>query len=211
MATYYTPAAPTVEEGFLLQPESRVVLGDAYLYGSLETSSWTYASYTASIGLDSGEDLGILESLAFSQVPTFENVEAANVQSSNIWVLTGEECTVTIGLRQFSPSVVHQAIGTGVLYALGNERLITFGGLCSMTTRPLSIEFSNVACQVPDAANIADGVTGGVLTLYDTFVASGLPWDSMDAKALNNVSLEFKARPVFALARGNRLGNIYLY
>jgi hypothetical protein len=211
MGTYYSPAAPTVEEGFLLQPESRVVLGDAYLYGSLETSSWTYASYTASIGLDSGEDLGILESLGFSQVPTFENVEAANIQTSNIWVLTGEETTVTIGLREFQPAVLHQALGTGVLYALGDERLITFGGLCSMTTRPLSIEFSNVACQVPAAEDIANGVSGGVITLYDTFVSSGLPWDAIDAKTLNNVTLEFQARPVLALARGNRLGNMYLF
>ncbi|NIR26611.1 MAG: hypothetical protein GWN77_06555, partial [Gammaproteobacteria bacterium] len=151
MATYYTPSAPTVSQGFLLQPESRVLLGTQYLYGSLEVSSWTYATYTASIGLQAGQsiDLGGLESLGFSQVPTFEPVESANIQDSNIWVLSGEETTVSVGLRQFDPRVIQMALGTGTMYNLGDDRVITFGGKCDMTTRPLSIEWSNVGCYAP--------------------------------------------------------------
>jgi hypothetical protein len=211
MGTYYSPAAPTPEEGFLVQVESRVVLGNAYLYGSLETTSFTYASYTASIGLTGGEDLGLLESLSFSQVPTFEAVEAANVQDSNIWILTGEECTLSVGLEEFQPEVIWMALGTGDYYVLGAERLATFGGKCTMTTRPLSVEFTNVACQAPQVEDISGGISGGVITLYDTFISSGMPWDTMTATELNNVTLEFQARPVYGHARGNRLGNVYFF
>ena len=213
MGTYYSPAAPTVAQGFLLQPESRVLLGTQYLYGSLEVASWTYATYTASIGLQTGKgiDLGTLESLGFSHVPTFEAVEAANLQSSNVWVLTGEETTLSIGLRQFKPEVLGQALGTGTQSALGDEFVTTFGGKCDMATRPVSIEFTNVACQAPSSADIAGGVTGGVLTLYDTFISSGLPWDDINAGALNTIAIEFQVLPVLSLALGNRLGNLYLF
>ena len=213
MATYYSPSAPTVTEGFLLQPESRVLLGTQYLHGSLEVSSWTYSTYTASIGLQAGQslDLGSLESLGFSHVPAYEAVESANIQSSNIWVLTGEETTVSIGLREFHPSVLNMAIGTGIMYVLGDERLITFGGRCDLQTRPMSIEFNNVGCDAVASADIDNGVSGGVLTLYDTFSSSGLPWDDINAGSLNVLSLEFQVRPVLALALGNRLGSLYLF
>jgi hypothetical protein len=213
MATYYTPSAPTVNEGFLLQPESRVLLGTQYLYGSLEVSSWTYATYTASIGLQAGQsiDLGGLESLGFSQVPTFEPVESANIQDSNIWVLSGEETTVSVGLRQFDPRVIQMALGTGTMYNLGDDRVITFGGKCDMTTRPLTIEWSNVGCYAPSSVDIDNGVSGGVLTLYDTFISSGLPWDDMNAGTLNVISLEFQVMPVLSHSLGNRLGNMYLF
>lgn len=211
--TYYSPSAPVVAEGFLLQPESRILLGTEYLHGSLDITSWTYATYTASIGLQAGKslDLGSLDSLGFSHVPAYEPVESANLQTSNIWVLTGEETTVSIGLRQFDPTVLNMALGTGVMYVLGDERVITFGGKCDLQTRPMSIEFLNVSCDAPSAEDIAGGVSGGVLTLYDTFSSSGLPWDDINAGALNVLSLEFQVRPVNALALGNRLGSLYLY
>lgn len=213
MGTYYTPSAPTIAEGFLFQPESRVLLGTNYLYGSLEVTSWTYLTYTASVGLQDGEsiDLGTLESLGFSHVPTFEPIEAANLQSSNVWVLTGEETTLSIGLRQFNPYLLNMALGTGTNYRLGEENLITFGGKCDMLTRPMSIEFNNVGCQAVSSADIDSGVSGGVLTLYDTFCSSGLPWDDINAGTLNTLALEFQVRPVLAHALGNRLGNLYLF
>lgn len=211
--TYYTPSAPTVSEGFLLQAESKVMVGQNYLYSSLETSSWTYQTYTASIGLAAGQgiDLGSVESLGFSHVPTFEAVESANIQTSNIWILTGEETTVSIGLREYRPEILRMALGTGIQYNLDDERVTTFGGKCDMLTRPLTIEWLNVACQAPSSEDITGGVTGGVLTLYDTFCSSGLPWDDINAGALNTISLEFQVRPVLTHALGNRLGNMYLY
>lgn len=215
--TYYTPSSPTVAEGFLLQAESKIMIGTAYLYGSLETTSWTYSTYTASIGLASdsvGIDLGSVESLGFSHVPTFEAVESANIQTSNIWTLSGEETTLSVGLRQFDAEILRMALGTGIQYNLGDERLITFGGKCAMDTRPLTIEWLNVGCDAPAAQDMTSetgGITGGVLTLYDTFCSSGLPWDDINAGALNTISLEFQCRPVLALALGNRIGNLYLY
>ena len=211
--TYYSPAAPTIADGFFLQPESRVLVGTEYLYGSLEIVSWTYLTYTASIGLTAGQsiDVGALDSLSFSHIPTFEAVESANVQDSNIWVLSGEETTLSIGLRQFNPILLNMAIGTGTLYELGDERLITFGGKCDMATRPISIEWLNVACQAPSSEDITGGVSGGVLTLYDCFASSGFPWDDINAGALNVLTLEFQVRPVLAHALGNRLGSLYLY
>jgi hypothetical protein len=213
MSTYLTPASPTVATGFLLQPESRVLLGTEYLHGSLEVSSWTYLTYTASIGLQAGKglDLGMVESLGFSHVPTFEAVESANLQSSSVWVLTGEETTLSIGVRQFSPTVIFQALGTGTQYVLGTEQVMTFGGKCDMQTRPLTIEFTNIACGAPSSEDIASGVSGGALTLYNTFVSSGLPWDDINAGSLNTLALEFQVLPVLALALGNRLGNMYWF
>jgi hypothetical protein len=212
--TYYPGvSAPTVAEGFLLQPESRVLLGTEYLYGSLEITSWVYSTYTASIGLQSGKslDLGSLESLGFSHVPTFEPVESANLQNSNVWVLTGEETTLTVGVRQFDPTVLYLALGTGIRYNLADEVVITFGGKCTLSTRPVSIEFLNVACQAPTSEDISGGISGGVLTLYDCLVSSGLPWDDINAGALNVITLELQVRPVLAHALGNRLGNFYIW
>lgn len=213
MATYYTPASPVTTEGYFVSPESRVLIGNANMYGSLEVSSWTYSTYGASIGLQSGTgiDVGELESLSFSHVPSFSAIESANIRTSNIYVLDGEETAVSIGLRQFHPHLLWMALGTGTQYVLGDERLITFGDLCENVSRPLSIEFSNVSCQAPQVADIAAGVTGGVITLYDTFMSTGFPWDDMNAGELNNISVELKAKPVLAKARGNRLGNVYLY
>lgn len=218
MAGSYYPggvSAPTVVEGLLMQSESRVLLGDAYLYGSLETSTWTYNAYTAPIGLNSGHgiDLGMLGTLGFSHVPTYEPVESANIQDSTVWNLTGEETSVSLGLRQFDVDVLNIAFGTGTLYkfAADTEALITFGGKCTMTTRPLVIEAANVSCDAPTSEDVDAGVTGAVLTLYDVMCSSGIPWDDINARAINELALEFQARPVLAHARGNRLGNFYLW
>lgn len=213
MATYYTPASPVTASGFFVSPESRVLVGNAEMYGSLETDTWTYSTYGASIGLQAGTgiDVGELESLSFSHVPTFSPIESANVRTSNIYVLDGEETSVSVGLRQLHPYLLWMAIGTGVQYELGSERLITFGDLCENVSRPLSIEFTNVSCQAPQIADVDSGITGGVITLYDTFIGSGLPWDDMNASEINNIALEFTVKPVLAKQRGNRLGNVYLY
>ena len=146
MGTYYTPSAPAASEGFFLQPETKVLLGTAYLYGSLEVSSWTYSTYGASIGLQTGKsvELGELDSLGFSHVPTFSPVESANIRTINIYIIEGEETTVSVGLREFKPSVLTLAIGTGIASTIDDEFLITFGDKCDMDTRPMTLEFNDV-------------------------------------------------------------------
>ena len=214
MGTYYTPTAPTITEGYFLQPETKVSIGDAYLWGSLDITSFTYANYVAPIGLETGHaiDLGELESLSFSHVPTFTPVESANVRTSNIYIVEGEETMCTVGVREFKPQTILMALASGTMHSpVADERLITFGDKCDLLSRPLVLEFNDVSCQVPAAEDITAGFSGGVITLYDAFASSGFVLDDMNAGALNVMNLEFTVRPVTSLARGNRLGNFYMW
>lgn len=213
VGTYYTTAGPSDALGFMLQAESRVRLGTEKLYGALETTSWTYSTYEASIGLKAGKaiDLGQVESLGFTHVPNFEPLESANIQQPSIYVLSGEETTVTVGVRQFDPRVLEVALGTGVMYKLGQEYLLTFGGACNISSRPLEIAVTNIGCDKPGSQNAENGITAIVLTIYDAMSTSGLPWDSIVANEINVMEMEFAARPVLARALGNRLGNLYIF
>lgn len=212
MATYYTPAAPTVTGGFFLKPEARILVGTFPLYQSLETSSWTYTTYEASIGLQAGKffELGQVADLSFQHTPSYEAVEGFNVSDDTVYEVTGEETMVSVEIQEFHPQILEVAMGTGTKYTLGSETLITFGGGCTMRNRPISVEFTNQACEAPSAADISTGISGGVLTIYDAFVSSGLEW-SMNARETNTASFEFTARPVYARAVSNRLGTLYLY
>lgn len=188
-------------------------MGTAALYGALETSSWTYTTYEASIGLDGGSsfELGLVDSLGFTHEPSIEPLDSANVADASIYLVTGEETTLEVGVQQFDTRTLEVAMATGTMYSLGNERLITFGGGCSIKNRPISIESGNVACDAPTSPNVSNGITGVVLTLYDCICTSGLPWDSMVAGEISVLDLTFEARPVLARSKGNRLGNIYVY
>ena len=213
MGTYYSPSAPTVTEGYFLKPESRVLLGTSELYGALETSSWVYTTYNISIGLTAGNyvELGFLESLGWNYAPSWEAVDSANVASGTVYDMTDEEMTVTVGIREFNPSAIEFALGSGVRYNLGDEVVFGFGGGCELRNRPISIEWTNQACDAPESPDIASGVSGGILTVYDAIATSGFPWDTMERNNLNNVSLEIKGRPVNTLAAGLRIASLYLY
>lgn len=213
MGTYLTVSAPTTSLGHLVQPESKIILGTSPLYGSLEVTSWTYATYEASIGLQAGNsfDLGLVDSLSFTHEPSIEPLESANVADASVYLITGEETSVEIGVQQFDTRTLEIALATGVMYTLGNERLITIGGSCNIKNRPLCIESGNIACDAPTSPNVTNGITAIVITLYDCICTSGLPWDSMVAGEINTLDLTFDARPVLARARGNRLGNVYIY
>lgn len=213
VGTYFTTASPTDALGFMIQAEARVRVGTSYLHGSLETTSWTYTTYGASIGVKTANsiDLGQVESLGFTHQPSFEPLESANIQQPSIYVLTGEETSVNVGLRQFDPRVLEFAFGTGVMYTLGNERLITFGGACTGATRPIEIGVTNIGCSKPSSANISNGITGIVLTLYDAIATSGVDWGDIVAGEINQIDLEFSVNPVLSKALGNRLGNMYIF
>lgn len=205
VGTYFTTAAPTDALGYFIQAESRVRMGTEYLYGSLETTSWTYTTYNASIGLKAGKwiDFGQVESLGFTHAPSFEPLESANVQQPSVYVLTGEETTLSVGVRQFDPRVINVALGTGALYQLGNEYLITFGGACTASSRPFTIEVTNIGCNKPTSPNAASsGISAIVLTLYDAQATSGLDWSDMVANEINQFDMELSAKPVFANALG---------
>jgi hypothetical protein len=116
-----------------------------------------------------------------------------------------------VGVQQFDTRTLEVAMATGTMYTLGDEKLITFGGGCSVKNRPIAIESGNVACDAPTSPNVANGVTAIVLTLYDCICTSGLPWDAMVAGEISVLDLTFEARPVLARAKGNRLGCIYVY
>lgn len=214
VGTYFTTGSPTVLAGMLIQAESRVRVGTSRLYGSLEVSSAMYSTYEASIGLQAGNsfDLGELNSLGLEHVPSFEKPDAANVLQSSIEVLSEEETTLSMGVQQFDARLLEIAVGTGVMYELGDERLITVGGKCNTARRPVEIATTNIGCNAPDApTSVLTGVTAIVVTVYDANVQNGLPWSDIVAGELNVLDLEWMAHPVNARALGNRLFNVYIF
>jgi hypothetical protein len=212
---YFTPASPQVLAGLVLQSEARVRVGNYRLYvGSLDTTSALYLAYGASIGLVAGNsfDLGELSSLGLEHVPTFESPEAANVVLSSLQILTEEETTLTTGVQQFDPRILEVAVGTGVMFTIGNERLITVGGKCNTARRPVEVSVTNIGCNAPAAADSTlVSIQGIVITIYDAAVQNGLPWSEITATGLNTMELEWLAYPVDAKAVGNKLMNIYIY
>ncbi len=209
--TYYTHSAPAAVAGFLMMAESQLKIGTASLYGSLETTSWTYATYQASIGLTASSfDVGVVSSLGFSETAEINPLESVNVQGATVYVVTGETAVVSVGVQQIMPATLEIALATGVMYSLGNERLITFGGGCSIKSRPISLDAANVACDAPATPNVTNGISVVIVTFYDCICTSGLPWDAIVAGEMSSIDLEFTARPVMARSRGNRLGNIYI-
>lgn len=214
VGTYFTTAAPSDALGFMVQAESRIRVGTENLYGSLETTSWTYTTYGASIGLQAGKaiDLGQVESLSFSHTPTFEPLEAANIQNPSVYTLSSEETTVSVGVMQFMPELLELAVGTGTLYELGNEYLLPFGGACAQNSVPLEIAVTNIGCGRPASPDaVAAGISAIVLTLYDVQATSGLDWGDIVANSINNFSLELQAKAVNSNALGNRIGNLYIF
>ena len=209
--TYITPSAPDPVAAFLVRLESNVKLGTQYLYGSLKVTGWTYTTYTAPVGLSANSfSLGTLANISWAHKPGYTAIESFNISDKPLFELDGEETMLTIEIQQIDPRVLEYAVGTGTMYTLGVERLLTFGGGCRIRTRPISVEFVNDSCNKPDSQNMASGLTGGCLTLYNCFVQSGLEW-AMGAGETNTIPLELQALPVMTLSRGNRLGNLYLY
>jgi len=210
--TYITPCSPGATTTMLMKPETCIQVGTGRLYNSLETTSWAYSTYDASVGMKDGQSfqLGVVADLTFSHKPTFEAVESFNISDNSIYEVMGEETTVSVTIRQFDPRIFELAVGTGTMYTLGAERLMTFGGGCTMLRRPYSFEFTNDSCWAPTSQDITTGISGGAITLYDCFIQSGLEW-TMTAKEGNTLPLELQALPVLDRARGNRLGCMSLY
>lgn len=214
VGTYFTTASPVVVAGLVMQSETRVRVGTSRLYSSLETTSLMYTTHEASLGLLAGQsfDLGELSSLGFEHVPTFERPDAANVLESSLEVLSDEETTISIGVQQFDPRILDLMVGTGVLYTIGNERLITVGGKCNTARRPIEISATNIGCNSPGTpTDVETSISAIVITAYDANCQNGLPWSDIIANELNTLDTEWMVHPVPARAAGNRLFNLYIF
>lgn len=214
MSSYFTGTGPQVVAGLIMQSETRIQVGTARLYGSLEVSSPAYLAYQASIGLQSslGIDLGEVESIGFEHAPSFESPDTANVVRSSLELLTEEETTITIGIRQFDARILEVMVGTGVMYTLGDARLITGGGKCTTEKRPIEIFANNIGCNAPAAEqSVLTGVTAIVVTAYDCSCTSGIPWGDILANEINVLDTEWTVHPVNSLAAGNRRFSIFIY
>lgn len=211
---YFTTASPSVLAGLVVQSETRVLVGTGRLYAALETSSALYNAYTAPIGLAAGQsfDLGELVSLGFEHVPSFEQPDSTNVLQSSLEILSEEETTISMGVQQYDARLLEVAVGTGVMYTIGNERLITVGGKCNTARRPVEISSTNIGCNAPSTPeSVLTGVSAIVITAYDANCTSGLPWGDIVAGELNTLDLEWTVHPVTANALGNKLFNIYIF
>lgn len=214
VGNYFTTASPTTLAGLVMQSETRVRVGTSRLYDSLERTSALYAAHNASIGVVAGNsfDLGELSTLGFEHVPTFEQPDTANVLQSSLQVLSDEETTITTGVQQFDQRVLELAVGTGVLYDIANEALITVGGQCNTARRPLELSATNIGCNAPAApVDTLVGITAIIITVYDAQATSGLPWSDIVAGEINTLDIEWTAYPVPARALGNKIFNIYLF
>lgn len=209
---YCIPSAPTITAGFFLRLESRVLIGTSALYGSLETSSWAYTTYEASVCLQAGTfiDAGQVADLSWSHKPTYEAVDGANIATATVWDVMGDETTLTVEIQEFHPEIIEVALGTGAAYDLTTEWLFTFGDGCVLRNRPICIQATNQSCNAPTTQNIDNGIQGLCLTLYDTLCTSGIEM-GFTAGAEMSAPLEFTCRPVMERAAGNRLGSLSLY
>lgn len=215
VGNYFTSASPQAIAELTVQSETRVRVGTTRLYvgGSLDTTSALYTAYGASIGVVAGNsfDLGELASLGFEHVPTFEKPDVANVIESSLDVLSEEETTISMGVMQFDPRLLEIAVGTGTLYTIGNERLITVGGKCTVTRRPIELSAENIGCNAPSApVDTLTGISLIVITAYDCAFTSGLPWSDILANEISVLDLEASVFPVRTKVSGNYLFNIYI-
>lgn len=210
-------ASPQKTLGMLVQASASVLLGIEELYGSLEVASDTYTSYNASIGLQDGKsvDLGELSELGTVINATVEPFDAVNQRQPSIYIVTEEEVTLTTGITEFDYRVIEVLFHNGALYDLASasnpEKLITFGGSCNIKFRPMTIGAANIACYLPANQNAELGITGIIMTFYNMMSTSGFNLDTLSAKELNTMTIEWSGTPVTTNELGNQQGNIYIF
>ena len=214
VGSYFTTVGPTTTEQLLVQMESTVRIGTSRLYGSLETTSFAYTAYEASIGLAAGQswELGQVDSIGIEVTSELEEVESANIRQSGIFVAGAEEATLSVGVREYNVNTLDIAMNNAIMYRIGDEVLFTVGGACTTKSRPIEVAATNIACGAPSTTgDVESGVSAIVVTFYDMQCTSGLPWGDIVAGELNTLELEFSALPVTARALGNRFMSIYVF
>jgi hypothetical protein len=217
MATGYFGSTGNAEAllGMLIQAGARLRMGTHELWGSLETTSPAYTAYNASVGLQAGEaiDFGKVSDLAINIGATVSPFDAVNERQPEIYIVTEEVCEVSVGMTQFDPNILSVLVTHGVTRKLASpvEYLITFGGSCNITKRPLQLDVTNIACQLPASQDADLGITGIIFTVYNALATSGLNWSGISAKNLNTMSATFQGLPVTSLALGNQTGNVVIF
>lgn len=217
--SYFTTASPVALAGLVVQSETRVRVGLMRLYtGALETTSALYISYGGPVGVVAGNsfDLGEVESLSFEHVPNFEQPDVANVLQSSLEVLSEEETTISIGVRQFDPRMIELLVRTGTMYNVGsgaNERYIQVGGKCaSGNRRPIELCATNIGCNAPASPGDTETqIAAIIITAYDCAATSGFNWGDMVANDLNVLDTEWTVYPVTAHSSGNKLFSVYIF
>lgn len=198
-------------EGFAPRWENCVEIGDAALWGSLEITTYIYSVYGSSIGLAAGQgrQIGACDDLEFEFTRDFSEVEVANVVSSGVFELDSEEATLTMNMFEWQPENIAYAWNTTYSLVTATDGVIQFGGGCTLSSRPIAIHGTNIACNADAISDLTDGVDYMCLTLYDCYSTEGgsIP---ISAREDNPISITIRARPVLSMTAGTRIGNLYL-
>jgi hypothetical protein len=219
MATgaFGSTAPPEKLAGFLVQAQARIRLGLAELWGALETTSAVYTAYSTSIGIvnEQALDVGKVASVGANIGATVEPFDAANERLPSIYYVTGEVCEITFGATQFNPTFIqmllHHAQSYSLASAPNNEFLLSFGTLCNITSQPLQLDVTNLACFLPAGQDIELGLTALILTIWDVISTSGFNWAALAAKTINTMDVTFTGRPVESLGNGLQVGSLYAF
>lgn len=209
----YDPNACTFEflEGFAPRWQTCVEIGTSALWGSLETATWIYSVYGASVGLAAGQgrQIGACDDLEFEYSKDFSEIEISNVISTGVYELDSEEVQLTMNMYEWQPENIAFAFNTTYSLVTATDGVIQFGGGCTLNARPIAVHGTNIACNASEITDLTDGVDYMCLTLYDCYSTEGatLP---MEAREDNPIPITIRARQVLSLAAGTRLGNLYL-
>lgn len=213
MASQYdaNPVTFTKEEGFLVRLENTIEIGNDSLWGSLDTSSYIYQVYDASVGLEaaSGWQIGACDDVDFERSQDIETVEIGNVLDSGLIEITSEEINASFSCREWKADVLSLAFGTTYHYVTATSGLIMFGGGCTINSRPVVVRGTNVSCNASAITNLTDGVDYITLTLYDCYAAGDLTL-SFRVREDSPIAITMRVKPVDTLTRGERSGNVYI-
>ena len=211
----YTPSAPVVEEGYLVKSEVRVLIGKTGWTTSLDFDSYSYNYFSIPVGFEDNTkyfEVGMLASMGQVLSKTFEAVDSANMPRGTVFDLTDESLTLSFEAKELKPELVELLLHTTPFdNEDASEKLFVTGGGCDMISRPITVEWTNVDCHAISSADIDNGISGGILTIYKAIVTNGFDWGTMARNAENNIPVEITAQPVTTFPVGRRLASLWIW
>ncbi len=213
MASNYdaNPATFVFTEGFAPRFENSVEVGNNSLWGSLDTTSYIYLTYSASVGLEAAEgwQIGATDDLQFEYSREMAELEIGNVTATGVYELESEEGQLTMNMYEWNPQAIAFVFNTTYSVVTTTDGLIQFGGGCVLNSRPVIVRGTNIGCNVGDISALTNGIDYAVLTLYDCYSSGGatLPFEAADSAP---IPVTLIVKPVLAMSAGTRLGNLYL-